>query len=50
MKDIIKKIMNWFELNLPIIWGMLWVIAITCGSLALVLWTIKLLLGVIGLI
>lgn len=46
----IEKFTKWCETNLPSVWGTLWIVAITTGSLALVIWTIKMLLKVLGLI
>ena len=45
-----EKFRNWCDMNLPMIWGTLWVFIITCGSLALAIWTIKMLLKVLGLL
>lgn len=46
----IKKFTKWCETNLPSIWGTLWIVAISAGSLALAIWTIKMLLKTLGLI
>ena len=46
----IKAFNKWCETNLPAVWGTLWSIVVTVGSLSLALWTIKMLFKVIGLI
>lgn len=49
MNKWFKQIRERVNLILPILWGTLWIVIISVGSLALAIWTIKLLFNVLGL-
>ena len=45
-----KKFLDWIDSWTPILWGILWTLTITFGSVVAFVFVIKLLLGMMGVL